>query len=404
MVQRAVDRSGDRPESGSPPVGRLRSMAAAIGCITVVGFSLSLTLPLLSLMLEARGISDTWIGINTAVGGLAALIISPVTAGLVRRFGTTRLIYLSIAAGCISILLLSPAPFWLWFPLRFVLTAAITILFVVSEFWINATALDHNRGLIMGIYATVLSLGYALGPAVVAVFGSASAVPLAIAVAALLFAAIPVALAGRVVPTVEGRPSFRFVALLMVAPAAMLAALVFGVGESTMFAFMALWGTRNGLTEASAALLITMAGLGNLLFQIPIGLIADRANRTLALAVCGLIGFVGAALLPLALGTPWQVFAVVFVWGGLSAGLYTVGLTQLGARFSGADLAAANGLFIMLYALGMLAGPAVGGAALDIWPVHGLPLAIAMFFGLYAVFAFIRWAFATRGEEQRSNP
>lgn len=373
-------------------------MAAAIGCITVVGFSLSLTLPLLSLMLEARGISDTWIGLNTAVSGLAALIISPITAGLVRRFGTTRLIYISIAAGCLSLLLLSPSPFWLWFPLRFVLAGAITILFVVSEFWINATALNHNRGLIMGIYATVLSLGYALGPAVVAIFGSASAIPLAIAVAALLFAAIPVAMAGRFVPKVEGRPSYRFAAILMVAPAATLAALVFGVGESTMFAFMALWGTRNGLTEASAALLITMAGLGNLLFQIPLGLVADRANRTLTLAFCGLIGFAGAALLPFALGTPWLVFAVIFVWGGLSAGLYTVGLTQLGARFSGADLASANGLFIMFYSLGMLAGPAVGGMALDTWPVFGLPLAIAMFFGLYAAFAFVRWAYTALSE------
>jgi predicted MFS family arabinose efflux permease len=79
-------------------------------------------------------------------------------------------------------------------------------------------------------------------------------------------------------------------------------------------------------------------------------------------------------------------------------------LTQLGARFSGADLASANGLFIMLYSLGMLAGPAVGGIALDTWPIYGLPLAIAGFFGAYAVFAFVRWAFIAQSEEQRSIP
>ena len=48
--------------------------------------------------------------------------------------------------------------------------------------------------------------------------------------------------------------------------------------------------------------------------------------------------------------------------------------------------------------LGMLAGPAVGGMALDTWPVFGLPLAIAMFFGLYAAFAFVRWAYTALSE------
>lgn len=389
MGQDTVERSENTlaPEHA----GRWRSIAAAIACITVVGVSLSLTLPLLSLMLEARGVSNTWIGINTAVAGVSALIVSPMTTGLVRRFGTTRLIYMAIAAGCLSLLVLPSSPFWMWFPLRFVLTGAITVLFVVSEFWINASAPDGQRGLIMGIYATVLSAGFALGPAILAIFGSDSAIPFAVAIVSFLLAAVPVAMAGGFVPQVEGRPNHRLMALLFVAPAATLAALVYGAGESTMFAFMALWGIRSGMTEATAALLITMAGLGNLLFQIPIGIVADRANRTLTLAVCGAFGFAGAAMLPFALGSPWAVFAIIFIWGGLSAGLYTVGLTQIGARFSGADLAAANSLFVMLYAVGMLAGPAIGGAALDIWPVFGLPMAIAAFFGLYAVMAFVRW-------------
>lgn len=399
MVQNAVERSGMQPDSG-----RLRSMWAAIGCISVVGFSLSLTLPLLSYMLEARGISDTWIGINTAVGGIAALVISPLAGGLVRRLGTVRLIYLAIAAGCLSMMLLSPAPFWLWFPLRFILTASITVLFVVSEFWINATAPDAKRGLVMGLYATVLSIGYAAGPAVLAVFGSDSPFPLTIAIVAYLTAAIPVALAGGFVPRVEERPSFRFVALFMVAPASMLAAFVFGMGESTMLAFMALWGERNGLTAASAALLLTVIGLGNLAFQLPIGLLADRANRTLVLAICGAIGFGGVVAMPVLIGTPFALFAIVFVWGGISAGLYTVGLTQLGARFTGANLATANGMFVMLYAFGMLAGPATGGVALDVWPLYGLPLTVAAAFGIYAATASVRvFKLNTSGSVRRES-
>src|SRR5690554_5501846 len=104
-----------------------------------------------------------------------------------------------------------------------------------------------------------------------------------------------------------------------------------------------------------------MAGLGNLLFAVPIDLIADRVNRTFLLAMCSLRGFTGAALLPLIIDMPATAFAVMFLWGGLAARLYTVGLTQIGARFSGADLAAANALFVMLYSFGMLVGPAAAG-------------------------------------------
>jgi MFS family permease len=276
-----------------------------------------------------------------------------------------------------------------------VFSAAITILFVVSEFWINATAPDGRRGFVMGIYATVLSAGFAAGPAVLAAFGSDSLIPFAATALAFALAALPVTLGGAIAPRIETRPSQRLLAFLLVAPSAVLAAFVFGAGESTMFAFMALFGLRSGLEETSAALLITMAGLGNMLFQIPIGLLADRMNRTLVLAVCGLVGFAGAAALPFVIGTPWAAFSVMFVWGGLAAGLYTVGLTQLGARFSGADLAAANALFVMLYSFGMLVGPAAAGAAMD-FHVNGLPAVLAAFFGLYAIVAWARWIIRER--------
>lgn len=365
---------------------RWRGIAAAIACISVVGFALSLSIPLLSLMLEARSVSDTWIGLNTAVAGLAALATAPLVTWAVRRIGTVRLLYIALATGLISFLLFPVTPFWVWFPLRFMFSAAITVLFVVSEFWINATAPDGRRGFVMGIYATVLSAGFAAGPAVLAGFGSDSAVPFAATALAFALAAIPVTLGGAIAPRVETRPSHRLLALAMVAPTAVLAAFVFGAGESTMFAFMALFGIRSGLEEASAALLITMAGLGNLMFQVPIGLLADRVNRTLLLTFCGLVGCAGAAILPFVIGTPAAAFAVMFVWGGLAAGLYTVGLTQLGARFSGADLAAANALFVLLYSFGMLVGPATAGAAMDVH-LNGLPLVLAVFFGLYAAIA-----------------
>lgn len=370
---------------------RWRGIWAAITCISVVGLGLSLSIPLLSLMMEARGVSDAMIGLNTAVAGLAALCMAPLVPRLVLRVGTANALYMALALGFASFLLFPPTPFWAWFPLRFLFACSITVLFVVSEFWISAIAPDGRRGFIMGIYGTVLSLGFAIGPAVLAVFGSDSYIPFAITVAALAAAAIPVALGGSIAPKVEARPRFRFLALLMVAPSATLAAFVFGADESTMFAFLALYGIRSGLEESAAALLVTMVGLGSLFSQIPLGIMADRMNKTLALALCGLAGGLAVLALPFVVGTPWLAFATVFVWGGITGGLYTIGLTHLGARFSGSDLASANALFVMLYSLGMLVGPTVAGGAMDFWGPPGLPVFIAILLGAYTVVAGYRW-------------
>ena len=51
-------------------------------------------------------------------------------------------------------------------------------------------------------------------------------------------------------------------------------------------------------------------------------------------------------------------------------------MTVLGNRYSGTDLVAGAAAFTMAYGIGNLAGPALGGGAMDAWGPIGLPLAI----------------------------
>jgi hypothetical protein len=71
------------------------------------------------------------------------------------------------------------------------------------------------------------------------------------------------------------------------------------------------------------------------------------------------------------------------LWGGVIGSLYTVGLAHLSSRFTGANLASANAAFIFCYSLGGLSGPAVIGAAMDIWDPHGFAAALGLFFLAY---------------------
>lgn len=367
------------------------ALAAVISGITGVGLALSLSLPLLSVVLEARGVAPGLIGINTATSGVAAILCLPFVTGLAKRFGTANLIIASFGVMAVTLMgFWAIESFALWFPLRFVYAAAITVIFALTEFWINSLAPERRRGLVVGIYTAFLSVGIALGPLILALVGTEGVLPFAIGTVALVAAAIPVAMVRHrqpALPTAGQRNLLRFVRL---APLALLAALVFGAVEAGGTAILPLYGTAIGLSGERAVILVSAIAAGNVLSQIPIGYLADRVNRRLLLIASAAAGCLGAALLPLIADHYGVLLVVLFVTGGIVAGLYTIGLTHLGARFRGGELASANAAFIMMYAIGMLVGPLILGGALDLFPPHGFAVSIAVLFGLYAVVATAR--------------
>ncbi len=79
------------------------------------------------------------------------------------------------------------------------------------------------------------------------------------------------------------------------------------------------------------------------------------------------------------------LFGLLFVWGGVASGIYPIVLSMAGDRFHGGELMTVNAAMIMAYGLGALAGPALGGVAMDIRNPHGLPwLFVLLFAGLLA--------------------
>ncbi|MGE3147092.1 MAG: MFS transporter [Pseudorhodoplanes sp.] len=386
----------DRPViqgAGSPT--RWLSIAAAIASISVVGIAIGLGMPLLSVVMERAGHSPTLIGLNTAVAGFASVAAAPLATPLAQRFGVVPTMLAMIAFGSLAFLGFHFAPdFWMWFPLRAILHVALTVLFILSEFWISISAPPHRRGMVLGLYATVLSLGFALGPWLFAQIGSEGFLPFAVTFGVVMIGALPVIAAWRESPDIrqgeEGEPG-GFVRYIWLVPTATAAVLVFGAVETGGFAFFPIYGERIGYSEADAALLLSMIGLGNVMLQIPIGMLSDRiGDRRLLLVGCAVVGLVGMSVLPAVYASWWVLAGVLFVWGGAVAAMYTVGLAHLGSRLSGRDLAAANAAFVFCYGVGMTIGPQFAGIGMDVFGVHGLSGTLAAFFLAYIALALWR--------------
>ncbi|MDI4658629.1 MFS transporter [Xanthobacter autotrophicus] len=378
-------------------MSRTASIAAAISAITVVGVGISLSIPLLALELEVRGISSTWIGVNTAVAGVATILTAPFVPMLVRKVGLRALLVGAIALAAASLVGFKAAPsFLMWFPLRFTFGAALCILFAVSEFWINALAPPHRRGLIMGVYATALSLGAALGPAILSMLGASGWAPYLAGAAVLCLGAIPILLARGITPRIHSDDHHGVLTFVLRSPSAVLAALVFGAIETAVMTFLPLYGLRLGLSETSASLLLTAAVLGNVAFQIPIGLVSDKVDRRILLLICSLVGAAGALTLPFVAVSSPLFLAMIFLSTGIVGSLYTVGLAHLGARFHGADLAAANAAFVMLYSVGLIVGPPVAGLGMRLYNPYGFAFVICGMLAMYAAVVASRLALRTR--------
>ncbi len=379
-------------DDGGEPI-RWLSIGAAIAAISVVGITIGLGIPLLSVVLENRGFSASMIGLNSAMAGVASVAAAPFAAPLAARFGVARMMIAMIVLSAASFIGFYYAPsFWMWFPLRVAMHAATTVLFVLSEFWITATAPPRKRGMVLGVYATVLSLGFAFGPWIFAQVGSQGLLPFAIAAGITLVAALPVIAARRESPTIGGgRHATRFSSYIFLVPMATGAVIVFGAVETGGFALFPVYGTRIGFSEAEAALLLTAVGLGNVLLQIPLGLLSDRmADRRHLLMACAAVGLAGMIALPWLTGNWYAAAACLFVWGGVVAGLYTVGLAHLGSRLAGRDLASANAAFVLCYGIGMLVGPQMIGIGMDVFGPDGFAHVLGAFFVAYLLLGLAR--------------
>jgi MFS family permease len=352
---------------------RWRSLIAVIASVFGVGVSFGALVPLIALILERRGVDAAVIGLNSAMFPLAVLLFTPHLPHVAAKLGTMPSMLLGLAVTVGAVLLLPVLPqLWAWFALRFIIGAGVALHWLVSETWMNLVATERNRGTIMGVYATVLAGGFALGPVLLQVTGIEGWSPFLFAAAAIAASALPLLLGIGLAPPLSAHRGRSMWRMLRLAPVAMAAALAGGLTDAAAFVLLPLYGLRVGFEESTAVLLLTVFTAGNLVLQIPIGWLADRVPRRRVLMGCAGVGVVGAALLPATLGSPALLWALLFIWGGTIFAFYTVGLSLLGQSFPAGQFAAANASFIVLYELGSVTGPVIGGAAMDVMGPHGM--------------------------------
>ncbi len=358
---------------------RRLTLAAVFSSSLGVGLIFGFQPPLIALTLSRLGYSSFAIGAVTAAGLIAVMLCGPLYPRVIVRLGLKRSIVAGIIFAAVILLLM---PLWpsapLWLALRFISGCALGLVWIASEIWMNSVSGAESRGAVMGIYGTVFSMGIVAGPVLLEFTGTQGARPFVVGAASLIVTLAPLAVLRQVTGAVQEFTPLRGLSgALRAAPIVMLAALVAGLVESADLTLLPLFGMHSGLGERDALLLVAVFMAGNVVLQVPIGLLADRHGRKVLLGFCALTSCIGPLLLQRCLGTPLLLWPLLFVWGGTLYAFYSQGVALLGEEFAVEDLPSANTLFVMVYCAGGVIGPSAGGIAMDLWPSRGLPVLLS---------------------------
>lgn len=349
------------------------ALALVIATVAGFAFSLGLTYPVISLVLDARGYSETQIGLNSAAAGVGLLISAPILPRIARIVGYRRIILTSgVAGAAILVCMTLTESYMAWLIARMMMAAAVNGLFIGSEAWLNELVDDRYRGRVMGVYASVISGTFALGPTLVPVIGFMPPAPFLVCAAVVLVSGLLVLPLKRydVRPPVDDRAALLPIAAS--APILLFSVVAMGVFEAGAFALFPVYVVGRGFDASHAALMITALAAGGVILQPAIGWLADRADaRGILLACAGLTAVLCLAIPALDLGH-WGAFLLVGLLGGVTFGAYTLTLTSFGRRFRGGALAAAMACAAVAWGVGGTIGPATAGWSMAAFGNDGL--------------------------------
>ena len=349
-------------------------MVALFASVSIVGLRTGLTIPLVSLLLSQRGVASDWLGFAAAMPAVGMLLASLCAHRLSKHIANKALLLFASGLSALSILAIAFSDNLLWLMAwRFLMGVGCGLLVVLGETWVNVISAPQWRGRCVAAYATMYTLCQVAGPSVLAWFGSNAVWPLWIAFACnvLGFALLLPSKCEMALGEDTGKHSMTPLAVIRFAPAVILAIFTFAFFDTAMLALLPLYGLQYGLSEQTAVLAVSVLFIGDALFQMPLGWLADRFGAKRVHSYCARFFIVFLLVLPWAMSS-MALWLVLLLLGASAGGLYTLGLIRVGGRFEGQDLVAANAAIGIVWGVGSLTGPIISNGLMNVLGSNGL--------------------------------
>ncbi|MBB5174668.1 MFS transporter [Texcoconibacillus texcoconensis] len=379
--------------------------------VMIAGFSQGTLLPVLAVMLENLGISSSANGFNAAGLYIGILLISPFLEKPVRRFGYKPVIIIGLL---LLVLSLSLFPlwhaFWFWFVLRMIVGIGDNLIHFSTQVWISSTSSLEKRGRNLAIYGLAFGLGFGMGPLMTQLLHIHEALPFVLAAGASLLSWLLVLGLRNEWPendieTTSQLNTFdRYKKVLSMAWFALLPGFGYGFLEASLNGNYPVYAMRNGIDLDWASILLSSFVFSSLITQIPLGMLSDRVDRGRVMRwiiFLGLITFLSMSVVETSM---WALLGCFIIAGMLLGSLFSLGIAYLADLLPTSLLPTGNVMIAVLFALGSMTGPYLGGIFISWFGSGSVYYSISMmlFVLLIANFIFTHSQKNEEGKESKS--
>lgn len=343
---------------------RIVSLIPLFVAISVLGLTLGLTLPVLSLAMDRVGATVTLIGLNTLFANLAALISASLTPVLITKVGGKRLIVwgLVFAGLTLSLFAIStdvPA----FFVFRIANGFSFGFIFVATETFVISMSSPERRARNMGIYGMAIASGAAFGPTIgFTLFERNAGLPFLSGGAICLVSIILFVLLFKPAKTSPHGPKGVLSPLKIAIPLG--AAVTFGFIFEGIIALIPLYLQNINLPLKSMGYIVTAFQLGAIPLQYPLCFIADKFGKKGYLATVYILAGIGFFLVPLS-STLTTLLALSFVVGGIISSIHPVGMAIAGDNVKEGQYSQAAAYMSIGFSVGAIIGPYILSIAMD---------------------------------------
>lgn len=345
--------------------------------VTISGFSQGMLLPLLSIILEQNQIPSTINGIHATGIYIGILFASPFMEKPLQKFGFKPII---MVGGILVILSMTLFPFWqalwFWFILRVTIGIGDQMIHFGTQTWITTTTPKEIRGRRVAYYGMFFGLGFAIGPLMTRLLTINEAAPFIVSAVLSFFVWGTMFFVRNEWPnedndttTVHTTNSLgRFVETGEIAWVALLPGFGYGFLEAALHGIFPIYGLRIGHNIEILAYIIPCFAAGSLFTQLPLGILSDkigRKNTLLFVLSGGILCFLLAATFEHSIVVLFISFALA---GMLVGSLYSMGIAFMTDLLPTNLLPAGNLMISIIFSLGSISGPFLGGIFIELFP------------------------------------
>lgn len=264
-----------------------------------------------------------------------------------------------------------------WALMRFVFGACMAGLYVVVESWLNDLATNATRGRILSVYMIVSMGGIGVGQLMLNVADPAGFRLFVVASVLVSMSLVPVTLSARSSPPVAVPEPMPLRRLLSIAPTGVVGVFWVGASLGALMGMGAVYAAAAGMSQSRISVFLVAPFVGAILFQWPIGRLADRLPRRGVIVAVGAVA-VAASAVPLFVpdGSMVAVLAVGVV-GGTYFPLYSLVVAYTNDWLTPSQMLGASATLVRVNGAGSIVGPLGAAVVMHVAGTHAYFFALA---------------------------